>query len=118
MARGKINEKDIILCNERRKNVFCPCALKCTGTARGRSRDKNHIRGYVGKVASVLAKAADPLYQKALDNNIIVGVCRVCSNMMGVLEENEKLGLELLADMKGHAGMKNYIENGYEVIMS
>ncbi|MGI6333731.1 MAG: hypothetical protein ACOX1A_03790 [Saccharofermentanales bacterium] len=76
------------------------------------------FEGMSVKLPSVLAKAADPLYQKALDNNIIVGVCRVCSNMMGVLEENEKLGLELLNDMKGHAGIKNYVENGYEVIMS
>lgn len=76
------------------------------------------FEGMSVKLPPVLAKEANPLYQKALDNNIIVGVCRVCSNMMEVLEENEKLGLPLLDDMKGHAGMKNYLENGYEVIMS
>lgn len=76
------------------------------------------FEGMAVKLPSVLSKEANPLYQQALDKNIIVGVCRVCSKMMGVLEENEKLGLPLLDDMKGHAGITNYLENGYEVIMS
>ncbi|NLJ65152.1 MAG: hypothetical protein GX337_07155 [Christensenellaceae bacterium] len=76
------------------------------------------FEGMSVKLPSALTKEANPLYQKALDSNIIVGVCRVCSKMMGVLEENEKLGLPLLDDMKGHAGIKSYLENGYNVIMS
>ncbi len=76
------------------------------------------FEGMSVKLPPALAAEANPLYQQALDKNIIVGVCRVCSKMMGVLEENEKLGLTLLDDMKGHAGMKAYLENGYEVIMS
>lgn len=79
------------------------------------------FEGMSVKLPPVLAKDDDPRYQQyqqALDNGIIAGVCRVCANVMGVLEENEKLGLELLADMEGHAGIKDYIENGYEIIFS
>lgn len=76
------------------------------------------FEGMSVKLPSILTAEANPLYQEALDKNIVAGVCRVCSKMMGVLEENEKLGLELLNDMRGHAGMKSYIEDGYEVVIS
>ncbi len=76
------------------------------------------FEGMAVKLPPVLVGENNPLYQQALDKGIVVGVCRVCSKMMGVLEENKKLGLKLLDDLKGHAGIKSYLENGYEVIMS
>ncbi|MDO5023022.1 MAG: hypothetical protein Q4E07_06800 [Eubacteriales bacterium] len=70
------------------------------------------------KLPAVFVKENNALYQKATENGLIAGACLACSKMMGVLEENKALGLTLLDDMKGHAGMKNYLENGFEVIMS
>ena len=36
--------------------------------------------------------------------------------VLGVYEENMKSGLPMLDDMLGHAGMKSYINDGYQVI--
>jgi len=35
---------------------------------------------------------------------------------MGVYDVNVATGLPMLDDMMGHAGMKTYIEKGYQVI--
>ena len=35
---------------------------------------------------------------------------------MGVFEVNQALGLPMLDDMYGHAGMKSYLEEDYEVV--
>ena len=59
----------------------------------------------------------NPLYKKALDEGIIAGVCKACAQTLGVLEDIEKLELPLLSDMSGHAGMKPFIKEGYEVVV-
>jgi len=56
------------------------------------------------------------LYGKAKELGLIAGVCLACSKAMAVYEDNEKSGLKMLSDMSGHAGMKSYIEEGYEII--
>lgn len=56
------------------------------------------------------------LYFKAKKNNLIAGVCYGCSAQLGVLEFNKNLDYPLLKDMKGHAGMKSYIDEDYEII--
>ena len=53
---------------------------------------------------------------KAKEAGIIAGICLACSKTMGVYEENLASGLPMLDDMMGHAGIKNYINNGYQVI--
>ncbi len=57
------------------------------------------------------------LYLNAIENDLIAGVCYACSQVKGVLEENEKLPFPLLKDMSGHAGMMPYIKAGYEVVV-
>lgn len=65
---------------------------------------------------AVLDAENNPLYKKALEIGMIVGVCKACSQVMDVLKTNQDLGLSLLDDMSGHAGMRPYVEQGYEVI--
>lgn len=68
------------------------------------------------KLVSVFEQENNPLYRKAKELGLIVGVCLACSKVLKVYEENLKSGLAMLDDMTGHAGMKQYIDEGYEVI--
>lgn len=68
------------------------------------------------KLVSQFEKENNPLYRKAKDAAIIAGVCLACSKVLDVYEENLESGLEMLDDMSGHAGMRQYLEQGYEVI--
>lgn len=56
------------------------------------------------------------LYLKAKEKNLFAGVCYACSVQLGVLDFNQTLDYPLIKDMNGHAGMKTYIEDGYEVV--
>lgn len=56
------------------------------------------------------------LYEKAKQLDLIDAVCRACAMKMGVLEVAEAEGFRIADDMKGHAGMAPYIEQGYEII--
>lgn len=58
----------------------------------------------------------NPVYLKAKELGLLAGICLACSKVMGVYEVNAALGLPMLADMNGHAGMKPYLDGGYEVI--
>jgi hypothetical protein len=68
------------------------------------------------KLVSVFEEENNPLYKKAKDAGLIAGICLACSKIMEVYDANLKSGLPMLDDMNGHAGMKKYIEEGYEVI--
>lgn len=68
------------------------------------------------KLVSELAAENNPLYQKAKGAGLIAGICLACSKVMGVFEANQALDLPFLDDMMGHAGMKRYLEDGYEII--
>lgn len=65
----------------------------------------------------VLAAEKHPLYLKCLDLGLIAGVCQACSHTLGVLDEIKSLGLPLLTDMQGHAGVKPFVSQGYEVLV-
>ncbi|MGI6160712.1 MAG: hypothetical protein ACOYJD_01650 [Christensenellales bacterium] len=68
------------------------------------------------KLISLFDKEANPLYKKAKEAGLIAGVCLACSKVLGVYDVNKELGLTMLEDMSGHAGMKPYINDGYKVI--
>lgn len=68
------------------------------------------------KLVSLFEKEKNPLYIRTKNEGMIAGVCLACSKVLGVYEENQKWGLTMLDDMSGHAGMKKYIEKGYQVI--
>jgi hypothetical protein len=87
-----------------------------------------HERGYQVKV--VFAGAATKLipdlsegdsvgsnlYQKAKSLGLFEGTCKACSAKMGTLDAAQRQGLQLLDEMKGHASMAKFIEQGFEVI--
>ncbi len=68
------------------------------------------------KLVSIFEEENNPLYNKAKSLKLIAGVCLACSKVLGVYDKNVLSNLPMLDDMNGHAGMKNYLEQGYEVI--
>ncbi|MBP7221804.1 MAG: hypothetical protein KBA50_01035 [Sedimentibacter sp.] len=68
------------------------------------------------KLVSKFEDENNPLYRKAKEAGLIDGICLACSKVLDVYEANLKTGLPMLNDMSGHAGMKKYLEDGYEVI--
>ena len=68
------------------------------------------------KLVPVFLEENNPLYNKVKKLGLIAGVCLACSKVLDVYEQNVESGLEMLDDMSGHAGMKKYINEGYEVI--
>ena len=68
------------------------------------------------KLISVFEEENNALYMKAKEAGIIVGVCLACSKVLEVYDKNLESELTMLDDMNGHAGMKRFIEDGYEVI--
>lgn len=68
------------------------------------------------KLVSKFEDENNPFYRKAKEADLIAGICLACSKVLGVYESNLKTGLPMLDDMSGHAGMKKYLENGYQVI--
>ena len=67
-------------------------------------------------LAPQLDEEKNPLFQKARDAGLIAGVCRACAKQFGVDEKAEAIGLTLINDMMGHAGMASYVADGYQVI--
>ncbi len=64
----------------------------------------------------VLEEEQFGLYLKAKEKNLIAGVCYACSAQLNVLEYNEGLDYPLIKDMNGHAGMKSYVDEGYQMV--
>lgn len=68
------------------------------------------------KLVSLFEEEDNPLYKKAKEAGLIAGICLACSKVMGVYEANLKSGLPMLSDMSGHAGIKAYCLEDYQVI--
>lgn len=68
------------------------------------------------KLVSKFEDENNPLYRKAKEANLIAGICLACSKVLDVYEVNLKTGLPMLDDMSGHAGMRKYQEDGYNII--
>lgn len=68
------------------------------------------------KLVPQFEKENNPLYNKAKKAGIIAGICLACSKVLEVYDDNLKTELPMLDDMNGHAGMKKYLKDGYEVI--
>jgi hypothetical protein len=56
------------------------------------------------------------LWKKALEQDLVEGVCKACSNKLGVLSAAEDRGFNLLDNISGHPAISVYQENGYEII--
>jgi len=87
-------------------------------------RDKGYevkivIEGSATRLVPELAKGEtpmSPLYKKAIELDLIDGVCKACSSKMGVLEGIKREGLRLLDEMTGHPGIARYREEGFDII--
>ena len=80
--------------------------------------DKGHevrvvFEGRSVLMPSQLKQENNPHYVKAEAAGLLAGICLACSKMLGVFDENEALGLPMLGDMYGHAGMAPYAQEGY-----
>lgn len=64
-----------------------------------------------------LEEEQNKLYLGMKENGVIHGVCLACSKVLGVYEDNEKFGLRFLDDMYGHAGVLDWVNEGYEVMV-
>ena len=67
-------------------------------------------------LAPQLDEEKNPLFLRAREAGLIAGVCRACAKQFGVDEKAEAIGLPLISDMMGHAGMAAYADDGYQVI--
>jgi len=77
------------------------------------------IEGAATKLIPDFAKegsALADLYQKTKSLGLLAGACKACSAKMGTLEAAKQEGLQLLDEMKGHASMARFLQQGFEVI--
>lgn len=68
------------------------------------------------KLVPVLEAEQNPVYLKAKKEGLIAGICLACSKTLKVYEDNLATGLPMLSDMSGHAGMKPFLEEGFQVV--
>ena len=74
------------------------------------------FEGEAVKLPQVLTEENNPLYKRALDENVVDGVCEACSKAMDVYEVNKELGLNFLSDLSGHPAMDKYLKEGFQII--
>jgi predicted DCC family thiol-disulfide oxidoreductase YuxK len=56
------------------------------------------------------------LWEKVLENGLVEGVCKACSNKMQTLNSIDAMGLALLSEMSGHPGIASYRHQGFDII--
>jgi hypothetical protein len=77
------------------------------------------VEGAATGLIPELAKLDHPLHrlwQKTIDQGLVAGVCKACSQKMGTLAAVQEQGLTLLDEMNGHPGMARFREQGYDII--
>ena len=77
------------------------------------------IEGEAVKIVPEMAKAGhflNQLYTKVREKGLIDGVCRACSNKLGVVEAIEAERIPLIGEMSGHPAMSEYVEKEYTVL--
>ena len=74
------------------------------------------VEGKATLVVKSMMKNDNNLFNKALELNLIEGVCKACSNQMGVLDFFENTSLKILDDLMGHPSLTPYIDDNFEII--
>ncbi len=77
------------------------------------------LEGQSVKLVPDLYQQGNPLnklWEKALDLNLVKGVCKACSHKLGTIEDAKKHDLDLLEGMSGHPAMSDYREQDFEII--
>lgn len=112
-----MNKRYLFYAMRSEKTCFQHVLLNALQLAESGAEVRIIFEGESVRLPSVLEKDRHPLYLKACERGLIVGICKACSQMLGVLEDNRALNLALLDDMSGHAGMKPYLDDGYSVLV-
>ncbi|MGI5901489.1 MAG: hypothetical protein ACOX7U_03310 [Desulfitobacteriia bacterium] len=98
------------------RGSFQHILLNALDLAKAGAEVKIIFEGLSVKLVPEFEQETHELYFRAKDLGLIAGICKGCSEVLGVLEKNQESGLTLLDDMDGHAGMKDYLKEGYSVI--
>lgn len=98
------------------KMCFAHILLNALDLAEAGHEAKIIFEGPSVKLVGPFESEGNPLYKKAKDQGLIEGVCLACSKVMKVYDENVASGLKMLDDMNAHAGIKRFVEEGYEIV--
>lgn len=98
------------------KSCFMHVLLNALDLDAGGHEVRVIFEGASVRLPARLSEEKNPGYLQARDRGLIAGICLACSRVMGVLEQNQALGLPMLDDMMGHAGFRRYLEEGWEVV--
>jgi hypothetical protein len=97
------------------------CFLHALMNAKQLKESGHEVKIVLEGMSCVLPKELEEeqnrLYLSLKEDGTIQGVCLGCSKTLGVYEDNEKAGLKFLSDMYNHAGVSNYVNKGYEVLI-
>lgn len=75
------------------------------------------FEGEAVKLVQELEETKNPKYLELKNKGFIDCICKACSAKLGVLDVNEKTGIQMCAEMTGHPSMARYIKNGYKIIV-
>jgi intracellular sulfur oxidation DsrE/DsrF family protein len=98
------------------KSCFLHVLLNAAQLSEGGYEVKVIFEGASVKLVKVFEGEKNSVYLKVKAAGLIAGICLACSKTLGVYEDNLASGLPMLSDMNGHAGMKPFFAEGYEVI--
>ncbi len=110
-------EKVLLYAMNGEKMCFTHVLLNALDLSGAGGEVKIIFEGMSVKLVPVLEQEANPLYKRAKEAGLIAGVCLACSKSLGVHDAVVESGLTLLSDMSGHAGVKDYISDGYKVLV-
>lgn len=98
------------------KMCFVHVLLNALDLAKDGHEVKIIFEGESVKLPKVLEEEKSSLYLQAKEKGLFAGVCYACSLQLDVLEFNKDLEYPLIKDMNGHAGIKVYVDKGYNVV--
>ncbi|MDI9472504.1 MAG: hypothetical protein QM221_06285 [Bacillota bacterium] len=97
------------------------CFLHALMNAKQLKEAGHEVRIVLEGMSCVLPKELEEeknrLYLSLKEDGTIQGVCLACSKTLGVYDDNEKAGLRFLADMYNHAGVLEYVNEGYDILV-
>lgn len=97
------------------KMCFVHVLLNALDLAEAGNEVKIIFEGESVTLPKILEEEKFGLYLKAKEKNLFAGICYACSVQLEVIEFNKKLDYPLINEMNGHAGIKSYVDNGYQV---
>ncbi|XVG95930.1 hypothetical protein ACGCUQ_07315 [Eubacteriales bacterium KG127] len=110
-------KKFLIYAMEGKKMCFLHALMNAKQLKEAGHEVKIILEGQAVTLPAILEEEENPLYLKLKSENIIDGVCLVCSKVLGAYDDNKSFGLNLLDDMNGHAGITPYVEKDYDMLV-